>query len=709
MVFDQAQVGIGILDLSGRTISSNEVLRQLLGYSKPEFAAAPFGAFTFPDDKKAVRDRFAQLVDGQIERFAMDERFIRRDGGALWVAHTVSLVRDADGNPDHAISVTQDVTERRLFERDPRAVEQRSQLQVERVPAIVYVAEPGPRGRWLYVSPQIEAILGFTAREWMANPGLWMHLLHQDDQESSLMAGSALAEEVDLLIHAEEDRVYSDTYRLRHRNGAIVWVRDDAMVLWDAEGHATWHGVLVDVTREKLLEERLEHQALHDPLTGLPNRKLFHDRVAQALDGRRSGQIAVLFIDLDNFKAVNDSFGHACGDAVIASAARRLKSCARKADTAARVGGDEFALLIEGMSAQQVTAMADRVISALTKMPVEFSRRALTIGASVGIAVAGPHETTETLLRDADIAMYEAKLRGRSRHVLYEPAMHATAMNRFRLREALQVALADDLIKVAYQPIIDLKTGAVAGIEALARWCDSQFGEVRPDEFIQVAEDTGLIHELGNLVIEQACADLRDWRSTRGPEVYVSVNVSPLQLDSSRFAASVARSLRDNGLEPSALVLEVTERVLMVERGRQTLRELRAQGVRVAIDDFGTGYSSLSYLRQLPVDMVKIDRTFLRPLEDSSADPAFLRAVIRLAETLNLDSICEGVETADQLSDLQAAGCGYGQGDFLARPGGLADVPATIEVVSHRSAYVGSGGSRPTGQSRPSSEYGSHA
>jgi diguanylate cyclase (GGDEF)-like protein len=444
------------------------------------------------------------------------------------------------------------------------------------------------------------------------------------------------------------------------------------------------------VTREKLLEERLEHQALHDPLTGLPNRRLFRDRVGQALRKQPPRQIAVLFVDLDNFKTVNDSFGHACGDAVIAAAARRLQGCARDGDTAARIGGDEFALLVEDVSLEQVTALADRVISALSKIPVEFSRRTLTIGASVGIAVAGPEETTETLLRDADLAMYEAKLQGRCRHVLYKPAMHTTAMNRFRLREALQTALADGVIRVAYQPIVNLDSGEVAGIEALARWTDSELGEVPPAEFIQVAEDTGLIHELGHWMIEQACDDLARWRSAHGNEVYVSVNASPLQLDNDTFASSVMRSLRDHDLAPSALVLEVTEGVLLVERGRQTLRELRARGVRVAIDDFGTGYSSLSHLRQLPVDMVKIDQAFLRPREDNAADPEFLRAIVRLTETLSLVSICEGVETIGQLADVQAAGCGYGQGTFLAEPGPVMDVPATFEVVRARPAGPGS-------------------
>ncbi len=334
------------------------------------------------------------------------------------------------------------------------------------------------------------------------------------------------------------------------------------------------------------------------------------------------------------------------------------------------------------MTASQVTAVADRVLDALSEPPVEFSGHSTILGASIGIAVAGPGETSETLLRNADLAMYEAKLEGRSRHVLYEPVMHTKVVNRFRLESALQTAVDTGAITFAYQPIVDLRTGAVVGLEALARWSDPDLGDVPPSEFIPVAEATGLIHELGRWAIEQVCRGLTEWRSAHGTKAYVSVNVSPLQLEDDQFASSVARILLNHGLEPSALVLDVTEGMLLVERSRESLRGLRAHGVRVAIDNFGTGYSSLSYLRQLPVDLVKLNQKFLHPLEDDSADPAFLRAIIRLAEALHLDVVCEGVETPAQLSDLQVARCGFGQGDFLARPSPLVDVPATIEVAS---------------------------
>ena len=676
-ILGQAPVGVDLVDLEGRTTWTNGVLGHSLGYSEKEFATMPLAAITHPDDVEAQLDRFAQLVDGKIDRFAMEKRYIRRDGGTLWVGLTMSLVAEARGRPGYVIAVTQDITDRKLLESDSPELGQRSQLQVERVPAIVYVAEPGPNGRWLYVSPQIESILGFSAQEWMADPGLWQKQLHPQDRET------VIAQEERLLIASETaEGAYSETYRLRHRSGATVWVRDDSKALWAQDGRATWHGVLVDVTREKELEERLEHQAFHDPLTGLANRKLFHERVGHALSGRRTGRVAVLFIDLDNFKTVNDSFGHACGDEVIVAVARRLEACARAGDTPARIGGDEFALLVEGQTAAQVTALADRVLAALGETPVEFSGRTKIIGASIGIAMAGPGETTETILRNADLAMYEAKVRGRFRHVFYQPAMHATVVNRFRLEAALQDALSDGAITLVYQPIVHLRTGAVVGFEALARWSDPILGDVPPAEFIPVVEEMGLIHELGRWAIDQACRELTEWRSARGAMAYVSVNVSPLQLDNDRFVASVVGILRDYDMEPSALVLEVTEGVLLVERSRESLRELRSHGIRVSIDDFGTGYSSLSYLRHLPVDMVKIDQSFLRRQEENMVGPDFLRVIVRLAETLHLATICEGIESRAQLAELQAAHCGHGQGFLLGRPGPLADFPAAMQVTA---------------------------
>ncbi len=682
-ILELAPVGIGLVDFEGRTTMTNSTLHRMLGYSPEEFAKMPWSEFTHPDDIEPNAVLSRQLAAGVIDRFDMEKRFLRKQGGYLWTALTVSLVRDADGKPDYEIGMTLDITERKRLESDLRAAEERFRLLVERVPAVVYVAEPGAAGTWHYVSPQIERMLGFTAQEWMEDPGLWLRQLDPSDRDE------ALADKQRMILAGTEVEARSDTYRLHRRDGTVVWVRDDAMVLYDQDGIPTFQGVLVDVTQEKDLEERLGHQAFHDPLTGLPNRRLFRERVDHSLASPawpNTGGV-VMFIDLDNFKTVNDSFGHASGDEVIVAAARRIKACARAEDTASRLGGDEFALLLETATVQQAVALADRILVALHDTPIEFSGGAVVVGASIGIAAAEPGETTETVLRNADLAMYQAKLRGRGRHVVYESGMHKGAVAQFRLAAALQTAVATGAMTLDYQPIADLHTGTVVGLEALARWSDPELGEVPPSDFIPVAEQTGLIQELGQQVIMRACGDAARWRVATGSDAYVSVNVSPLQLEDDDFPGFVFTTLRDHDLEPTSLVLEVTEGLLLDERSRDALRELRAQGVRVAIDDFGTGYSSLSRLRKLPVDMVKIDQAFVSSVESGVADLAFLQAIIQLAETLHLATIAEGIETATQLGQLQSTACVCGQGFLLARPGPIALIPAKLPAVRPRYVY----------------------
>jgi diguanylate cyclase (GGDEF)-like protein/PAS domain S-box-containing protein len=676
-ILELAPVGIGLVDFEGRTTMTNSALRRQLGYTAEEFAAISWKEFTHPDDIEPNAVFSRQLAAGEIDRFTMEKRFLCKDGEYLWTALTVSLVRDADGNPEYEIGMTLDITERKRLESNLRGAEERYRLLVERVPAVVYVMAVGPELTGLYVSPQIERMLGFMPEEWMTDPGLWIRQLDPGDRDEVLANRSRM---IDSGTLAEP---HSETYRLHRSDGTVVWVRDDSMVLRDQNGAPSLHGVIVDVSQEKELEERLVHQAFHDPLTGLPNRRLFRERVDRALATPALPGVGsvVLFIDLDNFKTVNDSFGHASGDEVIVAAARRIKTCARSGDTAVRLGGDEFALLLEDATVEQAVALADRIRVALHDTPVEFDGDTVVVGASIGIAVAGPGETTETLLRNADLAMYQAKRRGRGRHVVYEPGMHQGAVAQFRLAAALQTAVATGAISLAYQPIADLRTGTVVGLEALARWSDPELGEVPPSDFIPVAEQTGLIQELGRQVILRACGDAARWRVATGIDAYVSVNVSPLQLEDDDFPGFVFKTLRDHDLEATSLVLEVTEGLLLDERSREALRELRGQGVRVAIDDFGTGYSSLSRLRKLPVDMVKIDQAFVSSVESGVADLAFLQAIIQLAETLHLATIAEGIETSTQLAQLQSTECVCGQGYLLARPGPISQIPAVLPAI----------------------------
>jgi diguanylate cyclase (GGDEF)-like protein/PAS domain S-box-containing protein len=403
-LIEAAPVGIGLVQLDGRTPLTNDTLRQLLGYSTEEFASMPFAQYTAPEDV-AENDRlFSEMVDGGSDGFAMEKRFVRKDGTMLWVLLTVSLVRDADGRPDYAIGMAQDITERKRLADELRAAELHYRLLVEHVPAVVYIAEPGPGGRFEYVSPRLEWMLGYPAQDWLTDPTAWARTIHPADQpvrthEEALRAG---VEDGEMLP--------SITYRLRHRDGHDVWVRDDAVLRRDLDGSPRLHGVLLDVTQEKTLEERLAHMVDHDALTGLVNRAHFHRLVDEALAGGRLGarrSVAVLYVDLDDFKAVNDSFGHAVGDRVLVAVGERLRSLVPAGSAVARLGGDEFALLVTGTPAAVRTAVA--AASAMGEVVVDAGGEAARVRGSVGAAFATAAHTTEQLLHDADQVMYRAK------------------------------------------------------------------------------------------------------------------------------------------------------------------------------------------------------------------------------------------------------------------------------------------------------------
>lgn len=674
-IFELAPVGIGIVDLEGRTTMTNDLLRRSLGFTADEFATMTFSEFTHPDDAAANLRLFGQMMSGSLDQFSMEKRFIGKGGQIVWADLTVSLVRDLAGAPDYAIGMTQDITERKRLESELRAAEEGYRLLVERVPAVVYAAEPGPMGCWDYVSPQIEGMLGFTAHEWLAEPGAWMRQLDPRDHAAVLEHERAIVENRSAIES-------TDTYRLRHRDGTTVWVRDDATLLWGADGRAVFHGVLVDVTREKQLEERLAHEVVHDPLTGLPNRRLFHDRVGHALlAAARSGDaVVVLFIDLDDFKTINDTFGHAAGDEVIGAVARRLQMCARAGDTAARLGGDEFAVLVENLDADRAVALADRILAQLRDTPVEFSGHTAVVGASIGIAVAARGDTTETLLRNADLAMYRAKTQGRGRLALYDPALHVEAASRFRL-DWSRHAPAADAITLVFQPIVDLRTGEVAGLEAVAHRSDPVLADPSSGEYLAAVERAGRRGGVGARALRKSCEALVSWRAATGRDAYLSVRVSALQLELDGFATATLLTLGEHGLGPADLVLFVAEDPRLEGVGRDALRALRSAGVRIALDGFGSGRSSLSSLRSLPADLVRFDGSALRAAPGDPEEPALLQAVVRLVQGLRLESICEGVTTLDQLVELRTTGCEFGQGTLLGAPGPIEGIPGTIPLL----------------------------
>ncbi len=495
------------------------------------------------------------------------------------------------------------------------------------------------------------------------------------------------------------------------------YVRQDGNVVWgsltltraDDARDARLIAVVQDVTHRKSLEKELLRQAFYDQLTGLANRALFRDRVQHALTraSREREQVAVMFLDLDNFKGTNDTLGHAAGDDLLSIVASRLLNATRGCDTVARLGGDEFAVLLENVRGEEdATIVADRISQALSN-PVELSSNVtVRVSASIGIARATPEDGVEELLRNADVAMYAAKGGSRGSHVFFDASMHAALVDRVTMESDLRRALEEGEFWVAYQPIVALESHQVLGIEALLRWEHPTKGNIPPNDFISLAEETGLIVRIGGWVLREACLRTAAWNAQRvdGMAFSVTVNLSVRQLESPSLVADVESALAAASLAPSLLVLEITENALMhrTEATLARLHELKQVGVRLAIDDFGTGYSSLSYLQQFPVDILKIDRSFTDGLMRGTHDDALARTIIALGDLLTLRTIAEGVEHARQHNRLRDLGCDYGQGYLFSRPlapadmdrllrSGVLELPGEEPIVLTVAAGEGSG------------------
>ncbi len=480
--------------------------------------------------------------------------------------------------------------------------------------------------------------------------------------------------------------------RVSRADGEWRWLEGVVTNLLDDPAVA---GIVInarDVTERRQAEEAIRHQALHDPLTGLPNRRLFNDRLdhAVARQGRTGGPAAVLIIDLDGFKTVNDSLGHGVGDALLVAIAKRFRNSLRAFETISRLGGDEFAILLEDLrSPEEAEMVAQRMLDALVD-PVPLADREVAIGASIGIAIAERVENApERLLSNADSAMYRAKREGKGCYRVFESSMYTAALERLELEQALRSALADGALDAHYQPIVDTDRQRVVSFEALSRWTDPEKGSIPPVVFIPIAEETNLILPLGRVVLEGACSQIVKWRTLHPDlDLSVTVNVSRLQLAHPSFVNDVTDILKQTNLVPSALVLEVTESVLGDDSGRvvTTLDRLRKCGIRIAIDDFGIGYSSFAALAELPIDILKIDKSFIDNVCDNGRGRGFVDSIIQLARTLQLETVAEGVEDLDQVEALHDLGSTQIQGYVYSRPLPAEQVPRYLEGMAATSA-----------------------
>jgi diguanylate cyclase (GGDEF)-like protein/PAS domain S-box-containing protein len=561
----------------------------------------------------------------------------------------------------------------------------RYRVLVESVPAAVYADIYDPdittAGGTFYMSPQIEGILGYPPEAFIADPELWPKLIHPDDFDATIAA---------YVDHWATELPFRGDYRMVAKNGSVVWLHDEAFIMNEGAstgGRRISQGLLVDTTEQKRLQEQLVHDALHDPLTGLANRVLFRDHVERAIAGRhrRRRDVAVLFLDLDNFKVVNDSLGHRAGDRLLAEVGRRLSATIRATDIAARQGGDEFTILLDGVrGVAEATASAERIAAALGK-PIELDGRSIVVAVSIGIAMAGgPEVAADDLLAHADAAMYEAKGQGRARNAVFDPSMRIRATRRLEMEEELRTSIEEHQFELHYQPIVDLASNRIAGFEALVRWRHPERGLVPPMEFIPLAEASGLIVPLGKLITASACRQLRVVRELAGCDALtMSVNVSPRQAVEPGFVAEVAAILESTGLQPSALVIEITESLMLdaSAAGDSSLRQLRDMGVQLVVDDFGTGFSALEYFKRFAVHGLKIDRSFINGLGRSREDTAIVTATLAFARALELSVTAEGVETVDQLERLRDLGCMQGQGFLFSRPVPAGELPALLAAA----------------------------
>jgi diguanylate cyclase (GGDEF)-like protein/PAS domain S-box-containing protein len=661
-LFEGVPVGLYRTTPAGVMLDANSALAKILGYPSLESLLETHVGDLYEDPED--RNRWQQVIRSAGSAQSFEARVRRFDGDVIWVRFTVRAVRGDDGEILRYDGALEDITDRHRAEEALRSSEERFRSLVQNASDLICILDA--QGIVRYESPSHQRVLGSEPEEHVGRS--LPEMVHPEDRTVLENALRQLVEEPREIVTFE--------YRLRHREEGWRTLESTASNLL---GQPAVAGIVLnahDITDHKRAEEKLLHDALHDDLTGLPNRALFMDRLRQSMERSRREPdrlTAVLFLDLDRFKIVNDSLGHLVGDELLIQISGSLAGALRPSDTIARVGGDEFAILLEGgRDVSDAVRVSERIHDRLSG-PTNLGGHEVFITASIGIAVHTPeYERPEDLLRDADTAMYRAKSSGRACHVVFNREMHRFVMARLQLETDLRRAVDRGQLRVHYQPFVDLATDEVTGFEALVRWHHPRRGLLPPDEFLSVAEETGLIVPIGRFVLMEGCRQIRELQR-KHPELgalKLSVNLSNKQFFQADLFDQIGEALAASGLAPSCLGLEITEGVIIRQADSASSRfsRLKSLGVQLYLDDFGKGYSSLSYLHRFPMDVLKIDRSFVSRIEEAEGNFAIVKAIVTLAHQLGMEVVAEGIQTAEQQARLRGLGCDYGQGFYLSHP-----------------------------------------
>ncbi|HEX7808948.1 MAG TPA: EAL domain-containing protein [Thermoanaerobaculia bacterium] len=657
LLFERNQAGVYRNTLDGRMLDCNDAMPNLLGYDdKDEFLRLNARDLYFDRDQ---RKHFIESVQANSGMRSIEVCLRRRDGQPVWLLESVHLI---EGQILEGTVI--DITDRKRTENALRESEERYRLMAENSTDLI--SRTSRRGIFVYASDAIRSLLGYEPQEMIGRHVL--DFVHPDDHH-------IVRRFIGLIELRRSSHTFS--YRARRKDGSEVWFETTSRALINPVTKTIDEIVSVsrDISERRRAEEQIEYQAYHDSLTGLPNRLLFRDRLTIALAHakRQESGVAVMFLDLDRFKLVNDTLGHSLGDELLRVIATRLRSVLREGDTIARMGGDEFTVLLGDLRDSNAATIAQKLLDTVAE-PVRIEGHELYVTTSIGIALfPNDGETAESLLKNADAAMYRAKDLGRNSFQLCTAAMNSRATERLSIESALRRAIERDELVLHFQPIVMLDSRSVSGMEALLRWNRPGFGIVPPASFIDIAEETRMIVPIGEWVLREACKRAKTWQTSGHESMRIAVNLSPRQFQQSDLRAVVARALSDSGLAAGSLELEITETTAMLntDRTMRTLSDLRDLGVHIALDDFGTGHSSLNYLRRFPIDRVKVDREFVAEIEESASDRAIVSAIVAMAHGLNLAVTAEGVETEGQVAFLREQGCEEVQGFLFGRPSAI--------------------------------------